>query len=39
MKKIIIMFREADYMTSLGSLLDLSFDENTSIGSQVSSKS
>jgi hypothetical protein len=30
------MFREADYVTSLGSLLELSFDESTSIGSQGS---
>jgi hypothetical protein len=30
------MFHEADYMTSLGSWLELSFDESTSIGSQGS---
>lgn len=30
------MFREADYVTSLGSLLELSFDESSAIGSQGS---
>lgn len=30
------MFREADYMTSLGGILELSFEENPSIGSQGS---